>query len=83
MSLVVIKTTGGRAMSDTELLRDFVALEDLATQVKRHPRTVRRWTEEVNGLPYTWLGNQIYFHIPTATQWLVDRQRRPNPSKSK
>jgi hypothetical protein len=62
-------------MSIPELLDGFADLEAFAAEVKREPRTVRRWMNEPNGLPYTKLGNRLLIHIPTARQYLLDRTR--------
>ncbi len=62
-------------MSLDELLTDFADLEPFAAQVKREPRTVRRWMNEPDGLPYTRIGNRILIHIPTARKWMLDRIR--------
>jgi hypothetical protein len=68
-------------MSLTELLTDFADLEPFAAEVKRDPRTVRRWMSQPNGLPYTRLGNRILIHIPTAREWMLARMRKPNPRR--
>ena len=68
-------------MSLTELLNDFADLEPFAAEVKRDPRTVRRWLNQPDGLPYTRLGNRILIHIPTARKWMLDRIHRPNPRR--
>jgi hypothetical protein len=70
-------------MSPTKigLLDDCDELEEFARKVKKHPRTVKRWTQQPNGLPYTWLGNQIIIHIPSAREWMLGRMRRPNPRR--
>jgi hypothetical protein len=65
-------------MSLTELLTDFADLEPFAAEVKRDPRTVRRWMNEPDGLPFTRIGNRILIHIPTAREWMLSRMRRPN-----
>jgi hypothetical protein len=58
-------------------------LEDFARdEVKKHPRTVERWTKEVGGLPYSQLGNKKIIHIPTAREWLFGRMHRPNPRRT-
>jgi hypothetical protein len=61
------------------LLSDFADLEPFAAEVKRDPRTVRRWMNEPNGLPYTKIGCRILIHVPTAREWIFGRMRRPNP----
>lgn len=65
-----------------KLLDDWRELGDFARdEVERHPRTVNRWTEEPDGLPYARLGNRKIIHIPTAREWLLSRMCRPNPRK--
>jgi hypothetical protein len=69
-------------MSDqANLLQDFVELEPLAAQVKRTTRTVRRWIDEPDGLPYTRIGSRILIHMPTAREWLLNRVRQRNPRR--
>jgi len=68
-------------MSITELLEGFADLEPFAAEVKRDPRTVRRWLNQPDGLPYTKLGNRILIHIPTAREWMLGRIHRPNPRR--
>jgi hypothetical protein len=63
-------------MSLDELLTDFADLEPFAAEVKRDPRTVRRWMNEPDGLPCTRIGNRILIHIPTAREWMLSRIRR-------
>jgi hypothetical protein len=48
---------------------------------QRHPRTILRWMNEPNGLPFTQLGNRKIIHLPTAREWLLSRMRRPNPER--
>ena len=62
----------------TDLMEDCLGLETFAAKVDRHPRTVRRWMNKPDGLPYIKLGNQIILHIPTARDWMFGRMRRPN-----
>jgi len=63
------------------LLDDYIALDPFAAEVGRDPRTVRRWMDEPNGLPYTRIGCRILIHIPTARDWLQSRMHNPNPLK--
>jgi hypothetical protein len=63
----------------TEFLTDYVEVDPFAAQVKRHPRTVRRWMRQPDGLPHTRLGNRILIHVPTAREWLLSKMKYPNP----
>jgi hypothetical protein len=57
------------------LFEDLMELEPFAAQVNRSTRTVRRWIDEPNGLPYTQLGNRILIHVPTAREWIMGRMK--------
>jgi hypothetical protein len=69
-------------MSDTNLLEDFLDLAPFADEVGRDPRTVRRWMDEADGLPFTRIGNRILVHVPTAREWIFGRMRHPAPRRS-
>jgi hypothetical protein len=68
-------------MSFPDLLADYAELEPFAAVVKRNPRTVVRWMNEPNGLPFAKIGNRRLIHIPTARAWLLSRVRKPNPRR--
>jgi hypothetical protein len=65
-------------MSKNNFLADYLDLEPFAAEVDRDPRTVRRWLNQPDGLPYTRIGNRILIHIPSAREWLFARMRHPN-----
>jgi hypothetical protein len=74
--------TGTTETPKTDLLADYLDLETFARrEVKRHPRTVRRWLTQPDGLPYVRLGSRTLIHIPTAKAWLLSRMRQPNPRR--
>lgn len=64
-----------------KIFDDCVELDDFARDVKRHPRTVKRWTTEPDGLPFTRLGKTTWIHIPTAREWLLGRMQQANPRR--
>jgi hypothetical protein len=66
-------------MSELNLLSDYLDLVPFAKQVGRSPRTVRRWMDVPNGLPYTRIGNRVLVHVPTARDWIFGRMRGRNP----
>lgn len=65
-----------------QVLEDFLDLEPFAAQVDRDPRTVRRWLNQPDGLPFTRLGNRILIHVPSAREWMLSRMQRPNPRRT-
>jgi hypothetical protein len=68
-------------MSDFLVNSDFVDAASFAADLKKHYRTVYRWTQAQNGLPYVKLGHTLYIHLPTARAWIMSRMRRPNPDR--
>lgn len=65
------------------LLDDWQELDDFARdEVKRHPKTVKRWTQQPDGLPFAYLGKTPIIHVPTARDWLLGKLRRPNPRRA-
>jgi len=67
----------------SELLKDFLELDPFAAEIGRHPRTVRRWLDQPNGLPFTKMGNRILIHLPTAREWLLGGMRNQKRRKTK
>jgi hypothetical protein len=68
-------------MSNPDLFTDFIDLEPFAAQVGRAPRTVRRWMDQPDGLPFTRIGNRLLVHVPTAREWILGRVRQRNPRR--
>jgi hypothetical protein len=64
----------------SEILADFLKLTAFAEEIKKHPRTVRRWCDEW-GLPYTKNGDEILIHIPTYRDWLMGRMSNQKKNK--
>jgi hypothetical protein len=67
----------------SNLLDDFLDLEPLAREVNRDPRTVRRWMNQPDGLPFVRIGNRLMVHVPTAREWIFSRMRRPAPRRKR
>jgi hypothetical protein len=65
----------------TNILEDLLEIEPFAAEIKRNPRTVRRWIDQPNGLPYTRLGKRILIHAPTARAWIMSRMQNVGPRK--
>jgi len=71
-----------RRVDDPEFLVDFVDDAQLARRLKKHPRTIYRWTLEPDGLPYLKLGMQRLYHLPTVDAWLISKIHNPNPRRT-
>ena len=63
------------------LLDGYYDLEPFAPRVGRHPRTVRRWINQADGLPYVKLGNRILIRRESAESWIRAQERKPNPRR--
>jgi hypothetical protein len=68
------------AMSDT-ILAGYVDVPQFAAEAQKHPRTVVRWMDAENGLPFVQLGSRRLIHVPTAREWLLRKMRWPNPTR--
>jgi hypothetical protein len=74
-------------MSDTVsetigLLADWVDNPQLAQEFSVNERTVVRWQDQPDGMPFAKVGRRRLSHIPTAREWLKARLRRPNPRRA-
>jgi hypothetical protein len=66
-------------MSVEELLSDYALEDDVAERWDVDKRTLARYRNEPNGLPFMRLGGRIYIHIPGAKEWVKRRTQRRNP----
>ena len=55
-------------------LSEFMRRDELARDLKRHPRTLKRWNLERKGPPYIKIGNLILYKRSDVAAWL-DSQR--------
>ncbi len=63
----------------TESILDGYMLEsDFASSAKVCARTIARYRNQPDGLPYVEFGGRIYIPISEARAWLSSRVRRPN-----
>jgi hypothetical protein len=65
----------------SEILKDLVDASQFAADLGKHPRTIFRWTELEDGLPFVKLGKQRLIHVPTARAWIMSRMRQSNPGR--
>ena len=60
---------------------DIVPNKQLAKAINRCERTVVRWQDAVDGLPFIKIGKERYVHVPTWQEWIMLRMRQRNPSR--
>jgi excisionase family DNA binding protein len=61
-----------------DILEGYIDLDPLAEELGRHPRTIMRWTEQPNGLPFVQLGRRILFKRESVRDWISAHERKPN-----
>ncbi len=65
-------------MSD-KFLEGLKHINDLAEEVERSTRTVKRWTDQPDGLPFVKLGRDIFIPIDEGRSWIRNRIVHRNP----
>jgi hypothetical protein len=66
---------------ETALLADYIDIEPFAVEMQRHPRTIRRWMNQPDGLPFTKLGKRILIRRESAKKWIAAQEHQPNQRK--
>ncbi|KPM13724.1 helix-turn-helix domain-containing protein [Citromicrobium bathyomarinum] len=60
------------------LLDEYLNREQLAHELKVNPRTVMRWQNLPNGLPFVELGGRILYRRASVMEWIASKERFPN-----
>ena len=63
----------------SDLLADFVDVAQFAADLRKDPRTIYRWMNQENGLPFAKVGGQRLIHLPSAKIWIMAQMRQLNP----
>lgn len=63
------------------LLNGYAEEEALALEFNKSPRTIRRWSDQPDGLPYVRIGSKRYYRLASVRAWLEGRERKPNPRR--
>ena len=66
----------------SEIFDELETVKEAAQHLRKHPRTLMRWTRLPDGLPFIRLGQTPYLHIPSAQAWIESRIQQPNPVQS-
>ena len=65
----------------TPLLQDYLTREELAGELRVTPRTIIRWQDQADGLPYVEMGGRVLYRRQSILAWLESRERKPNPRR--
>jgi hypothetical protein len=58
------------------ILSEFLTKEELATELRRNPRTLDRWEALGMGPPRTHVGRQVLYRRASVEKWLASREQR-------
>jgi hypothetical protein len=70
-------------VSTTDILNDYVTLKQFAGDIGKSTRTVTRWMDQNDGLPFLKFGRERLVHLPSAKRWMLGRVRQRNPSQQR
>jgi hypothetical protein len=59
------------------LLDGWLPEKETARQLKKSPRTLKRWRDKRTGPPYRQVGREYHYHVAGARQWLTDGLVKP------
>ena len=54
------------------ILDDLLSEDQLASELKRNPRTIKRWRDLREGPPHLRIGRSIYYRRDAVRQWLLN-----------
>jgi hypothetical protein len=64
-----------------ELLADYWSEAELAKEINKSLRTVRKWREQKIGPPYAMLGKTVIYPKPGTRNWVASLVRQPLRTK--
>lgn len=70
-------------MTGANLLSDYLTQDQLAEALGVVPRTLRRYQNEPNGLPFTTIGGRRLYRLESVQRWLERREHQPNPTRAR
>lgn len=64
---------------DNGVLDGYVTRDELARELRVHPRTVARYSTQADGLPHLVLGGRVLYRTADVRAFLDRRVKTPNP----
>lgn len=61
--------------TETPILSDFLTPDELATELRIHPRTLARWEALDEAPPHTVIGRKRLYRRSSVLAWLARRER--------
>jgi hypothetical protein len=59
----------------TDILKDYISRDDLATQLGKSVKTLIRWELDGRGPPVVRVGRDVLYFIPSVQKWLREQER--------
>lgn len=63
------------------ILENYLTEDELATELNVCTRTLARWCQKNDGLPFVKMGKRRIFKRDTVVGWLDNQEIFPNPSR--
>jgi Helix-turn-helix domain len=63
------------------LLGEYLTEDNLARELNRTPRTIKRWRAERTGPAATFIGNSVFYHKDSVREWLRSQERKLPPQR--
>ncbi len=64
------------------ILDEYLTRQELARELRVASRTIIRYQNQPNGLPYTKMGGRILYRRASVLAWLQANELRPNPRRN-
>ena len=61
-------------MTANSPLSEYLTRDELAQNLNRHPRTIKRWNLQRKGPPYIRIGNAILYKRSDVATWLESQR---------
>lgn len=63
------------------LLAGYLTRDEVARQLKVNPRTISRYSDQPDGLPFLRVGGRLLYRRDDVREFLDRRLQRPNPGR--
>lgn len=67
----------------TTLLQDYLTRDEVAAELRVATRTIARWQNQPDGIPYIEMGGRILYRRQSILAWIESRERRPNQRRGR
>lgn len=65
----------------TTLLAEYLTRAEIAAELRVTPRTIIRWQQQPDGLPFVKLGDRVLYRRQSVAEWIERHEHQPNPRR--